>query len=295
MRAVGIGRKIVGVPESDDEGVMISTEMRTPHQVLPRLRRSASLARLAVLPSVACLLMGSASAQPAPQRSDELCASLKESAADHSREFKETKPGACMMNIDTGYNLFVDYGLPETLAVSLSVNPVLLSGDASAFWLRLSALDNLAHTALGTRQRTVFDELNKLAKKAAEAELVAACGTASPCDQGSAKGGLKDLMLHSKVNRVTLGARADAKSGIMILIASATVSDIEKMTRRAEPLPGGRPSAWRNILALSLQAFANGAKVYATAQNPQVRQPLYRTSQSCYTNLIGKTIITNCY
>jgi hypothetical protein len=127
-------------------------------------------------------------AQPAPERSDELCASLKISASDSGRVFNAYKPGACMMSIDTGYNLFVDYNPPETLAVSLSVSPVLLNGDASAFWLRLSALDNLAHSALATDQKVVFDQLNKLAKKLAPAELDSECGTNHTCDASTARG-----------------------------------------------------------------------------------------------------------
>lgn len=229
--------------------------------------------------------------QPAPQRSDELCASLKESSATSGKEFKAYKPGACMMNIDTGYNLFVDY-TPDTLMVSLSANPVLLNGDAGAFWLRLSAFDNLAHTALETPQRVVFDEVNKLAIKLSKQELQGICGTPSPCDASTAKGSLRTLMLFSKADRATVSAREDGKSAVFLYMASATVNNIEKMSSRSDLPPNGRPAAWRSILALSLQAFAEGAQSYA--RNAQARQPIYRTSQSCWTNFVGRFAFTNC-
>ncbi len=51
------------------------------------------------------------------------------------------------------------------------VQTFLDNGDPSAFWLRLSMLDNLANIALGTKQRAVFDGLNKLAEQAAKEML----------------------------------------------------------------------------------------------------------------------------
>jgi hypothetical protein len=200
-----------------------------------------------------------------------------------------------MMNIDTGYNLFVDY-TPDTVTVSLSVSPVLLNGDAAAFWLRLSAFDNLAHTALGTPQRTVFDEVNKLAIKLSRQELEGICGTPSPCDASTAKGSLRDLRLYGKADRATVSAHEDAKSAIFLFMSFATVNNIEKMSSRSDSNPNDRPAAWRSILALSLQAFAEGAKGYARANNNsvQARQPIYRTPQTCYTNFVGRYAFTNC-
>jgi len=220
---------------------------------------------------------------------------LKESSASSGREFKAYKPGACMMNIDTGYNLFVDYS-PDILTVSLSVNPVLLNGDAGAFWLRLSAFDNLAHTALATPQRIVFDEVNKLAIKLSKQELQDICGKPSPCDASVATGNLRDLVLYAKADRATVSAREDAKSAMFLFMASATVSDIEKMSSRYKSVPNGRPAAWRGILALSLQAFANGAQASARSYRDyaQARQPIYQTSRTCYTNFVGRFAITNC-
>jgi hypothetical protein len=48
-------------------------------------------------------------AQPAPQRSDELCGVLKESSEEKGLEFTVTRPGACRAGIDKGYTLTVNY------------------------------------------------------------------------------------------------------------------------------------------------------------------------------------------
>src|SRR5579872_5452948 len=93
------------------------------------------LVMLAVFPAMTQMF-----AQPAPRRSDELCTILKESAAASGNKFTVTKPGACRMNLDEAYTLFVDY-TPEALHLGIIFDPVILKGDVSAYWLRLSTLD----------------------------------------------------------------------------------------------------------------------------------------------------------
>ena len=225
------------------------------------------------------------SGQTAPQRSDELCSTLKQSGSDSGRQFTMTRPGACMLNIDTGYNLFVDYR-DEVLAISLSFSPALLKGDASAFWLKLSTFDNLVQTALHTKQRTVFDEMNSLAKKLGQ--------------QIMATNTIPQDMLHSRTGKVALGVRMDPKTAIIILIASADVKDIEKMQRTREREASGEIATWRKVLAVSLQAFAAGAKGYSNAyanaqRNAQPAQTVFNARRTCYTNFIGGTAFTNCY
>src|SRR5258708_4890612 len=174
-------------------------------------------------------------------------------------QFTTFRPGTCMMSIDTGYNLYVNYG-EHLLIVSLGVSTALLNGDASAFWLRLSAFDNLAHVALGTKQQAVFDGMNKLAKKHAE----------------QLQRTLNDKPMHSKVQKVMLGAIADPKSNTIMYLASAEVKEIDKMKRqtqapistltqvtspttiRHENRVAGTGSRWKSILGLSMQALAAG-------------------------------------
>jgi hypothetical protein len=224
--------------------------------------------------------------QPAPARSDGLCTALRQAASDGGFEFKTTYPGACAANIDTGYKLLVDYS-EQTLHLGLSVDPVLLNGDASAFWLRLSAFDNLVHSAFGTKQQTVFDEMNRLARKIAQQ----AVATKTAPSQG----------VQSRADKATLSVSI-GNSGVLILVASAYVKDIDKMKQERSGESDGQIASWRRILGLSLQAFAAGAKGYSDSyqrahQNApqQPVQPIYRAPRTCYTNLIGTTAFTNCY
>src|SRR5260370_39762073 len=97
--------------------------------------------------------------------------------------------------------------------VCVGVPTALLKGEGSEFWLRLSAFDNLAHVALGTKQQAVFDGMNKLAKKHAE----------------QLQRTINDKPMHSKVQKVMLGAIADPKSNTIMYLASAEVKEIDKM------------------------------------------------------------------
>jgi hypothetical protein len=172
--------------------------------------------RLAVL----CpLLSNLAVCQTAPQRSEELCSALQSTASEKGRQFAVDRPGACMINIDTGYNLFVNYS-ERRLFVSLGIWAGLLNGDSSAFLLRLSAFDNLAHVAMGTDQQAVFDEMNKLTKKWAHEQL---------------QHGPNDKAMHSTIRKVLLGARAYPASNTIMLMASADVKDIDRMKSQARP------------------------------------------------------------
>lgn len=110
---------------------------------------SVLLAFVAIFPAMS---------QTAPQRSNELCTSLSAVASERALRFTPFKPGACAIDIDTGYTLFVNYD-HRLLHVSLGVNAAILNGDASAIWLRLSTFDNLAHVAIGTEQQSIFDEI----------------------------------------------------------------------------------------------------------------------------------------
>lgn len=218
--------------------------------------------------------------QPAPKRSEDLCNILQQSAGDKGLAFRTTKPGACLLTIDEGYDFFVDY-TDQFLHLSLSVDAMLLNGDAGAFWLRLSAFDNLAHTALGTPQQIVFDELNKLAKKIAM--QVVETKQATPG------------LLHGKAGKATLGGRM-REDGVLFLMASARVRDIDEMRRKAvRQTASGGVSGWRRILGLSLQAFAAGAQGYANSHQASLaRQPLYRSSRTCYTSYLGDIAFTDC-
>jgi len=217
--------------------------------------------------------------QTAPQRSNELCEALKQTASENGRNFTVTAPGACLAEIDTGYNLIVTYK-DENLHVGL-VQTFLENGNPSAFWLRLSMLDNLANVALGTKQRMVFDGLNKLAKQAANEMLPL-------IRQGDANAKRE---LHGSAEKATLGVFADTKR--VMLMASANMKDIDKMKRsqQQETVAGGDVARWRKILSLCLLSFAAGARGYTDAyQASQQRRPV-----SCYTNFQGRTAITNCY
>ena len=229
-------------------------------------------------------LIGLGSGQPAPQRSNELCSLLKQSALEQSKQFiPDDHPGACRMGIDYGYTFFVDYS-DRRLYVGLTVIPALFNGNSNAFWLRLSALDNLAHSALGTRQQIVFDGLNTLSKKLAAQQLKH--GT-----QGT--GLLKDTGLQrSRAQRAELGARFSSH-GIIVLMASADSKDIDKMKNETVEV-----SSWRRILGLSLQAFAAGAQSSSQAYSSYAASSPQRTLtpiRSCYTNFLGAAAVTTCY
>jgi hypothetical protein len=228
---------------------------------------------------LASLLTEPVFCQTAPERSNELCEGLKQTASENGKNFTVIAPGACLAEIDTGYNLMVTYK-DENLHVGL-VQTFLDNGNPSAFWLRLSMLDNLANVALGTKQRTVFDGLNKLAKQAANEMLPL-------IRQGDADAKRE---LHGSAEKATLGVFANTKS--VVLMASANMKDIDKMKRsqQQETTAGGDVSRWRRILSLALLSFAAGAKGYTNGyQAAQQRRPV-----SCYTNFQGRTAITNCY
>lgn len=232
--------------------------------------------------------------QTAPQRSEEFCGVLQQSASENNHTFKFTGPGACAAEIDKGYTLIVSYQ-EEILSVGLVIDAPVLNGDASAFWLRLSAFDNLANLAIGTKQQVVFDKTNKLAKQAADEIL--------PLLRQGQSNVKKEL--HDKAQRALLGVYADAQAHIVIL-ASADTKDIDKMkrdrqletirgeaklNRQEEQAASGEIVGWRRVLALSLQAFAAGAKGYTSAyQASQQRRPV-----TCYTNFLGRAAFTNCY
>jgi len=234
---------------------------------------------------VALFILGSVLATPvfcqtAPQRSDELCTALKQTASENNQSFKFTAPGACLAEIDTGYNLEVAYS-GEILHVGL-VQTFLENGDPRAFWLRLSMLDNLANVALGTKQRGVFDGLNKLAKQAADEMLPL-------IRQGNA--GAK-IQLHGSAEKATLGVFADTKS--VMLVASANMKDIDKMkrSRQQETVASSDVARWRKVLALSLLAFAAGAKGYTDAYQRSLQTQ--RRPVTCYTNFFGSHASTTC-
>jgi hypothetical protein len=184
------------------------------------------------------------------------------------------------MNIDTGYDLFVAYG-EQKLFLGLRVDAARLQ-DANAFWLRLSALDNLAYPALGTKQQSIFDGLNPLVKKLAQEQL--------------AHGIKPDTMVFGKAGKVRLSVSIPAAAPILVLMASADVHDIDGMKRSAECGASGHIASWRKILAMSLLAFGNAAQAYGSAYRPPAQTlPAYSASRTCYTNLVGATAFTNCY
>jgi hypothetical protein len=247
-----------------------------------RTRRKISC--LAVLPFLIGAAAAPALSQTAPQRSDELCAALQQTAVEQARKFTVTRAGACRVNIDTGYDFFVNYD-EQTLHLGLVIDAGLLNGDASALWLRISAFDNLAHAALGTRPQATFDELNKLIKTLAKDAL---------------KRGQFSTMFYSKSDKAVLGAKGYADSQI-ILMASAHVKDIDSMRKKQVSDAAGEVPTWRRILGLSLQAFGSGAQGYANAYSANRNstqwqaQPVSRAPRTCYTNFIGATAFTNCY
>jgi hypothetical protein len=222
--------------------------------------------------------------QPAPQRSDELCLTLQQTAVEQKRKFTVTRPGACSLNLDAGYDFFVGYD-ERALYLYLKIDARLLNGDASALWLRMSAFDNLAHTALWTRPQAVFDALNKSIKTLAKDML----------EQGKV-----DATIQNKMDGVYIMAKGDQAAQVIILSAAASVKDIDRMKKRRASEASGEVSTWRRILGASLAAFGEGAQGYANAyrgpSTPQWQsQPMYHAPKTCYTNFIGGTAFTNCY
>jgi hypothetical protein len=190
--------------------------------------------------------------QTAPQRSEELCVAIQPTALENARrfEFDVMRSGACRVNIDNGYDLFVTYD-DRALHLAIGVNLGLLNGDASAFWLHLSAFDNLVHSALGTKPQAVFDNLAKLAKALA---------------QKASKGGLPPgTFFDGKTDRALLSATGNEATQIIIFGAYADVRDIDKMKRSGGTKASDGVPTWRRILALSLQVFGAGAQGYANA------------------------------
>ena len=106
-------------------------------------------------------------------------------------------------------------------------------------------------------------------------------------------------------------AAADPKGFIVLLVATETkdinrmqrdrgqeeIKEEAKLRRQQEQAAGGRVSGWRGILALSLQAFAAGAKSYGNAYSSYANSQAARTrSVTCYTNFMNiNGPVTNCY
>jgi hypothetical protein len=232
--------------------------------------------------------------QTAPQRSEELCATLQQSASENGYSFRVTEPGFCAAEIDKGYTILVSY-IKEGLSVGLVIDVGALNGDAGALWLRLSTFDNLASLALGTKQQAVFDKAIKLQLEAAKEIL--------PLVQQGQFNAVKEH--HDTAQLALVAAFANAQGRVTIL-AGADTKDIDKMkldrqietireeaklNRQEEQAASGEVAGWRKVLALSLLTFAAGAKGYTNAyQGAQQRRPV-----SCYTNFQGRTALTNCY
>jgi len=239
--------------------------------------------RWSSIPLAAFAFAVAAIGQTAPQRSQDLCSSLKDLAAQNSRSFSVPRPGACIMNLDKGYDFIVDY-TDKTLDLILRVDIGLLGGDASAFWLRLSAFDNLVHAAMHTKQQSVFDKMNKLVMDLAKAALTNA---------------LSERSLNSQAEEAVL--LASYNPAFVAVMVAATPIGIEKMQRSREResspsaatargVRGGIPT-WRKILGLSLLAFGAAAQNAAAAYRP----PSFSQSTICYTNFLGSTAVTTCY
>lgn len=181
-------------------------------------------------------------------------------------------PGSCTLAIDKGGTLAVTYD-ESTLYVALGMAPGT-AGDASAVWLRLSALDNLAHVALGTKPQTVFEEQIKISKR-----------LPYNADKDDLSG---------KAQRATVVTAT--RDGWLILLASASVKDIDKMKRDQKREASGEIATWRKVLSRSLLAFAAGAKGYGDAYRSYHQNPRQQSQYtSCYTNFLGSTADTHCY
>jgi hypothetical protein len=155
--------------------------------------------------------------------------------------------------------------------------------DVSAFWLRLSALDNLCHSALGTKQQAVFDELNRLAKQVSK-EM-------APLMQQGVEDAERQRF--GKAQRAAL--LVSGTSRLIHLQASAFTKDIDKMKRDRKREASGEIPTWRKVLVIALQAFAAGAKGYGEAYRARYENPRRYRVKSCYTNFAGQWAFTQCY
>lgn len=228
------------------------------------------------------LLLGltPAFAQTAVERSNALCEMLQRSSVEKNLSFVAPRPAACSLEIDKGYRFSVAYDA-SSVYLGFWADPVSLNGDASAFWLRLSAFDNLVHSALGVRQQRAFDELNKLATRFAREQV---------------RGGLHKAKVYGRADKAVLGVFGEP-DGLLTLMVSASVKDIDHMRKSAASRDSGG-TQWQHILRLSLQAFAEGAKgasaTYKQRQLPTT-QNHSNLMRSCYTNFAGSTASTTCF
>jgi hypothetical protein len=220
--------------------------------------------------------------QAAPQRSADLCTVLQQVTQETFTYFAATGPGKCTAAPAlNGYSILVDYH-ENVLVLALVVDITGLNGvglaeplkDQSTFWFSLSVFDNLVHISLGTKDQDVFEKMNKLAQQAL-------------LQKGH-------VQLYGSTQRATLQAATDP-GGPLFLFASANTREIDKM-KSSEQRKGARAgdvAGWKKVLALSLQAFAAGAKGYNEAYQ-RYNQTQQRRPTSCYTNLLGNFAITNC-
>lgn len=195
------------------------------------------------------------------------------------------------MSIDTGYYFLVDYN-EEYLHLSLGLNAATLNGDMSAFWLRLSVFDTLAHHALGTKPQAVFDGLNPLVKQLFRKIL----------DEGEAALGKP---YESELGSVTLTAFASRDVPVVVLIASARPKDIDILRAKQAPSVSDagspstvdvqseqKPSNWQRFFGLAFQTFGAGATAYSNSYGGQLPR---KSGQTCYTDFLGNSAYTKCY
>lgn len=228
------------------------------------------MSRAFIVSLLAAALASPGLAQPAPARSEQLCKTLKQSAAEYDRKFDSHRPGSCgIMLDDGGYRFYVDHD-DESVHVGLIVFLERLQ-EVNSFWFRLSTLDNLAHTALGTRQRVVFDGLNKLVKI-----LVA---------ERAKRNHQHDAKRHKTVQRALLGATI-SKEHYVWVGASAKVGDIERMQSQRQRETTGVPSAWKRILAGSLMALGSGLQRASETYEQSLASQRSRNI-TCYTDFLG--------
>jgi hypothetical protein len=239
------------------------------------------IARIA-FPLLAAILAVPVFSQAAPERSAELCSVLQQITQQTFTYFAPTGPGKCSAAPAlNGYSILVDYH-ENVLVLALVVDMTGLHGvgladpvkDPSTFWFSLSVFDNLVHISLGTKDQDVFEKINKLAQQAL-------------LQKGH-------VQIYGSSQRATLQAATDPGEPLF-LFASANTKDIDKMksSQQRKDARTGDAAGWEKILALSLQAFAAGAKGYDEAYQ-KYNQTQQRRPTSCYTNLLGNFAITNC-
>ena len=232
----------------------------------------------AIILAAASLATYSAFGQPAPARSAELCESLRQSATEHGKDFITQRPGACTMKLDEGYYFTVEYDV-SSLALGFGVIAGL--GDRESLLLRLSAFDNLSHVALGTKPQSVFDEATRLAGKF----------------NNNMKRGQR---FKGKAQKAKVALKVAESDPFINIVVHADIKDIDKMKQNRDKAASGDIPTWRKILGASLMAFSAGAKGYTEAynesqRNQQQQTPSRNSAQTCYTNFIGDTVVTNCY